>query len=103
MIQLKGPEGVRLVEEGRPYRLNSGEKLIGSISGDKNHPLNSVAIETGIGVGDLIAKITESTGFKTWWNKQNGGNCKKCEERQAVLNYLKFQSPSWLKNWVKKD
>lgn len=72
------------------------------LTSEKLKEMQKIADERGIGVGDLVAAITTSTGFKKWWDEKHGGECTKCNEKQAVWNYYKFKGPSWISNWVNK-
>jgi len=62
--------------------------------------IDSLTDEHKIALGNTAAKILKTIGFKAWWDKKHGGSCRKCQERQAIMNYLKFKGPNWLKNWV---
>jgi len=100
VIVLHGPDGYRQVAENTPYRLLPGEKIVGAQS--SVHPaLHEAAQENQIGVGDLVAAITTSTGFKRWWDKKHNGECQGCKKHQAALNYIQAQAPGWLAKWVK--
>lgn len=83
-IILEGPLGKREVEANVPYRLLPGEKIIGSNRGvllsRDSQRLETLAKEKGIGVGDLVAKLTKTFGIKP---------CSKCEQRRQVLNRLR--------------
>ncbi len=103
MILIDGPNGKREVEEGKPYRLEPGERIVGSYRENKqSDKLDYIAKDNEIGVGSLMAAVTESTGFKKWWDEKHGGECIPCKKRQATLDYIKFQGPIWLVSWVKK-
>ena len=107
MIIIKGPNGIREVKAGVPYRLEVGEKIAGSyktrINGVEIDEVTTVAKSSAIGAGDLIAAITGSTGFKRWWHEKHRGECMPCKRRQATANYLRAQGPAWLKTWVDKN
>jgi len=64
-------------------------------------PFIELASENNMGLGDLVAAITTSTGFKEWWGNNHDGECTKCNERQAAWNYYKFKTPSWMSSWIK--
>ena len=85
MIILEGPNGKREVMEGVPYRLQPGEKIVGSaLIGEirkDNKKLEELASTQGLGVGDLVAKLTKAFGIKP---------CSKCEQRRKVLNRLRI-------------
>jgi len=100
-IILHGPKGERKVLANTPYRLLPGEKIVSSTVNGHSE-IDKVAQENNIGVGDLIASITTSTGFKRWWDKLHGGECQSCKKNQATLNYIKFQGPKWLSKFVKE-
>lgn len=84
-IILEGPEGKRIVEAGVPYKLKPGERITGSAASEENAKdkvkLSKLAEEQGIGVGDLVAKLTKVFGIKP---------CAKCEQRRQVLNRLRI-------------
>ena len=106
MILIDGPNGKREVEEGMSFRLTKGEHIIPNPNHQhsrKPTELDELANTNEIGVGSLIAAVTESTGFKKWWDEKHGGECGSCKKRQATLNYIKFQGPQWLSKWVKKN
>jgi len=87
LIILEGPNGKREVEEGVPYRLLPGEKIVGTTYvGDfqnDNKNLEELAGKEGVGVGDLVAKLTKVFGIEP---------CSKCEERKKVLNKLRISN-----------
>ena len=103
MIKLINEEGtIRLVEEGKSYRLEPGERVMrGGVPGLSE--LDKIAQENRIPVGDMIAKLFDTVGFKDYWNEKHGGECAPCKQRQATLNYIKFRGPKWLSEWVKED
>ncbi len=106
MILIDGPNGKREVEEGMAFRLGKSEHIV--TNPNYRHQgslieLDKLANTNEIGVGSLIAAVTESTGFKKWWDEKHGGECIPCKKRQATLNYIKFQGPQWLSKWVKKN
>ena len=84
-IILEGPNGKREVMEGVPYRLLPGEKIVGSSYAGEirrdNKKLEELAGTQGLGVGDLVAKLTKAFGIKP---------CSKCEQRRKVLNRLRI-------------
>lgn len=105
MIILLGPNGERQIPENTPYRLLPGEKVIrgtGRYGTIRESELDKLAESNKVGLGDLVASITTSTGFKNWWDEKHGGECAPCKQRQATLNYIKFQGPKWLAGWIKK-
>jgi len=103
MILLKGPEGERTVPVNTPYRLLPGERVVGLASADSAHiELEQLAHDNEVGLGDMVAKMLDSAGFKEWWDEKHGGECAPCKQRQATLNYIKFQGPKWLAAWIKK-
>ena len=85
-----------------PYRLAPDERVIGSAKEIQRDKFDRLAREHTVGVGDLMASLTGSTGFKAWWKKLHKGECLPCKKRQAALNYLTFQGPEWLTAWVKE-
>ena len=102
MIYITGPQGNRQVLSGVPYKLGPGEQITGGTVNERDNALDIAVKGTRTGVGDLINAVTKSTGFKSWWKKLHKGECLPCKKRQATLNYLKFQGPEWLSNWVKE-
>ena len=112
MVILRGPQGVRLVSCGEPYRLQPNEQIVGSASlvdaaksteAYKKQQSILDQAQLTIGAGDLIAAVTGSIGFKKWWDEKHGGSCLPCKRRQAVANYLQIRGPEWLRGWVKKN
>ncbi len=112
LIILRGPEGVRFVEQGKPYRLLPGESPIGTTILFNKDPVphthtpeEQILDDTQekIGAGDVLAKVFKETGFTEWWNKNHKGDCLPCKKRQAVANYLQFKGPKWLSEWVKDN
>ena len=85
MIILEGPNGKREVMSGVPYRLLPGEKVVGSTFlgeiREDNKKLADLAGAQGVGVGDLVAKLTKVFGIKP---------CSSCEQRRKVLNRLRI-------------
>ena len=101
MIVIEGPNGVRHIPNGVPYKLASGERITGTVKSKSQ--LDQIAIENEIGLGSLVAAITNSTGFKQWWEAKHGNKaCARCKWRQAVLDYIKFKGPIWLAKWVRE-
>ena len=101
MIQLISEDGTtRFVEEGKPYRLQPGERIERGIAGQPTE-LDKIGIANNIPLGDMTAKLIASTPFKKWHEKYYGKECAKCQQRQASLNFIKFAGPKWLNNWVK--
>ena len=84
-IILDGPNGKRVVEAGLPYKLQPGEKIVGSERSnemqEEHNKLKRLAKEQGIGVGDLVAKLTKVFGIKP---------CASCEQRRQILNRLRI-------------
>ena len=86
IIILESPQGKRSVPSGVVYRLLPGEKVVDSEPGgpiaEGNDKLLELAIQQGMGVGDLVAKLTKVFGIKP---------CSACEQRRKVLNKLRIQ------------
>ncbi len=84
-IILEGPNGRRLIPEGIKYRLGPGERIVGSEysfeQAEEARKLKVMAEQQGVGVGDLVAKLTKVFGISP---------CSKCQERQKVLNRLRI-------------
>ncbi|KKK51124.1 hypothetical protein LCGC14_3118110 [marine sediment metagenome] len=84
VIILEGPQGKRSVASGVAYRLLPGEKIVGIESrgpvDEGNSKLRELAKQQGMGVGDLVAKLTKVFGIKP---------CSGCEQRRQVLNKLR--------------
>jgi len=98
IIVLRGPQGERHVPTGKPYKMLPGEKIIGSLreetpeSNLENIKLKTLAQEQGIGVGDLVHKLTGLLGIS---------HCERCQERKLVLNKLRING--WKINWDKEE
>jgi len=94
-IILEGPNGKREVEEGKVYKLLPGEKVIGSSLNveirQENAKLETLAKSKGMGVGDLVHKLTSVLGIP---------HCAKCQERKLVLNKLRLNG--WKIDWDKE-
>ena len=86
-IILEGPQGQREVIAGVPYQLLPGEKIVGAknIGPDRadNKKLQELANAQGMGVGDLVAKLTKAFGIKS---------CSACEKRKKILNQLRINN-----------
>ena len=86
-IILEGPQGRREVIAGVPYQLLPGEKIIGAkdVGPDSpdNKKLQEMANAQGMGVGDLVTKLTKVFGIKP---------CASCEQRRRVLNKLRINN-----------
>jgi len=86
VIILEGPQGKRSVASGVVYRLLPEEKIVGIESqgavDEGNSKLRELATQQGMGVGDLVAKLTKVFGIKP---------CSACEQRRKVLNKLRIQ------------
>jgi hypothetical protein len=86
-IILEGPQGRRAVLAGFSYKLLPGERIVGSERGEAlnkdNEKLIALAAERGVGVGDLVAKLTKAFGIKP---------CSGCEQRRKVLNRLRINN-----------
>lgn len=104
-IILEGPKGMREIEPGTPY--GPGERVVGTtksfIESKNVEDMKKVLGENYIPLGDALAAITSTTGFKKWWDAKHNGECVPCQERQATANYLKFRGPQWLAKWVKDN
>ena len=104
MILIRQTDGnIRRQEERVPYSLLPGEVIVGSERELETHQLQGWANTNSVGVGDLIAAVTKTTGFKDWWNAKHKGLCLPCKRNQAVANYIKLKGPRWLKTWVKEN
>ncbi len=84
-VILEGPQGRRTVEEGVPYKRLPGEKVVGSERSEErkedHDALKRLAGQHGMGVGDLVARLTKTFGIKP---------CARCEQRRRVLNRLRL-------------
>ena len=92
LVVLMGPEGVRLLPCGEPYRLLPDEHVIGSASIEGVAKLQSQSI----GAGDLV-----SAGLKTIGVTKKPG-CG-CPGKQKKLNSYRLTGPAWLRRWVEKN
>ena len=85
VIILEGPQGRRSVPSGVRYTLLPDEKIVGSETqgaiNEDNGKLQELANQQGMGVGDLVAKLTKVFGIKP---------CSSCEQRRKVLNRLRI-------------
>jgi hypothetical protein len=84
MILLKGPDGLRRVEEGVPYRKLPGEVVVGSEKDVVESEMNNALSKEGMGLGDFIEK-----SFKLLPEAIRPTHCSKCEKRKLVLNRVK--------------
>ncbi len=86
-VILEGPQGRREVISGIRYHLLPGERVIDSGEGGAdnhdNKKLQEMANAQGMGVGDLVAKLTKVFGIKP---------CASCEQRRRVLNKLRINN-----------
>ena len=64
--------------------------------------LKEFADDNKIGLGDLVALLTHSTGFKKYWDEHHGGECAPCQERQASWNYFRFKGPESLRKLIQE-
>jgi len=112
MILIRQTDGnIRKQEERVSYYLLPGEVIVGSEREleinqqlqQETHQLQEWADTNSVGVGDLIAAVTKTTGFQDWWNAKHKGQCIPCKRRQAVYNYVQFAGPNWLKKWVEAN
>lgn len=85
VIILEGPQGKRSIPSGVVYSLLPGEKIVGiesrGVVDESNDKLRELANQQGMGVGDLVAKLTKTFGIKP---------CSACEQRRKVLNRLRI-------------
>ena len=84
MILLKGPDGLRRVPEGVPYRKLPGEKVIGSEQDRLEADLNNALSEHNIPIGDFVERA-----FKLLPEAIRPKHCSKCEKRKQVLNLIR--------------
>lgn len=89
-IILEGPEGRRLVPAGRPYKRRPGEQIVGHTDDLKEdeRKLQKIADGRGIGMGDLVEKLTRYFRIPP---------CASCQKRKRVLNQLKLNG--WKVEW----
>ena len=80
MILLRNPLNgqIKQVEEGMPYQ-RCTPRFCWEVIGEEG-PDTEFEANTGIKVGDQIAKFTKAFGIKP---------CSKCEQRRRVLNEIK--------------
>lgn len=84
MIVLKGPNGIRRVEEGVPYRMLPGEQVIGSEMDKTEEELNNALEKESMGLGDFVEKA-----FSILPKAIRPTHCSQCERRKLVLNRIK--------------
>ena len=84
LILIKGPGGIRRVEEGFVFRLALDEKVIGSEKDEVDKEISEELTKAGMGLGDFIERaiklVPESVRPK---------HCSKCEKRKLVLNKVR--------------
>lgn len=85
---LRGPAGDRVIEEGQPYRLALGERILPDsinwgcgpqINGDPNYDVEQELKAHGLKLGDSISWVTKKLGIK---------QCAPCKARQEILNHV---------------
>ena len=86
-ILLRGPQGERWIEEGKPFRFFPGEVVVENPDGqsviaqDESEKDLYVGLHNeGIQWGDAVAKLTKVFGIQP---------CSKCEQRRRILNEAK--------------
>lgn len=84
MIVLKGPDGIRRVPEGVPYRKLPGERVIGSEADAVETEMTNTLDKEGMGLGDFIEK-----SFKLLPEAIRPKHCSKCEKRKQVMNRVR--------------
>ena len=84
LILLRGPDGLRRVPEGVPYRKLPGEVVIGSEQDPLDAELNNALAEHSIPMGDFVEKA-----FKLLPEAIRPQHCSKCEKRKQVLNHIR--------------
>ena len=84
LIVLRGPNGVRRVQEGMPYRLMPGEQVMGSEADPTEAALNDALEANMIPLGDFVEKA-----FKLLPEAIRPTHCSKCEKRKQVLNHVR--------------
>jgi hypothetical protein len=83
-ILLNGPDGLRRVQEGVPYRMLPGEQVIGSEMDSTEQELNEALHKNNIALGDFVEKA-----FKLLPEAIRPTHCSKCEKRKRVLNHIR--------------
>lgn len=84
---------VPTVGDGVPRRLSPEQhQEILKQRKEEDERLQKMAKEQGIGVGDVIAKLTKVFGIKP---------CTSCEQRRIVANRLRIKN--WKIKWVKGE
>lgn len=81
LILIKGPGGIRRVEEGFVFRLAPDEKVIGSERDQTETELNKALAEEGMELGDFI-----EAAIKLLPDSIRPTHCSKCEKRKLVYN-----------------
>ena len=94
LVVLMGPQGVRLLPCGEPYRLLPDEQVIGSASIVGAAKIKQQS-NGSIGAGDLVAASLKAIGV----TKKPGCGC---PGKQQKLNRYRVEGPAWLKKWVEK-
>jgi len=86
---------VYIPEVGDPVNISLSPEQIAEMEKkreEENKHLQQIADEQGIGVGDVIAKLTKAFGIKP---------CASCEQRRKVANKLRIKG--WKIKWVKGE
>ena len=84
MILLKGPNGLRRVPEGVPYRKLPGEQVVGSEHDPVEAELNNELHKYDTPMGDFV-----EAAFKLLPEAIRPQHCSKCEKRKQVLNHIR--------------
>lgn len=83
-IVLRGPDGIRRVQEGVPYRKLPGEKVVGSQMDDTEAEVQGTLIEMNMGLGDFVEKA-----IKLIPEPFRPKHCSSCEKRKQVMNRVR--------------
>ncbi len=97
IVKIVVPENISISPEEQSIQQEHNLELL-----KQRKQLEEFATDNKIGLGDLVALLTHSTGFKKWWDEKHGGECAPCQERQASWNYFRFAGPEFLKKLVKE-
>ena len=82
IMNLAGVE--RLVEEGKPFRLEPGEVVVGSVGHQDNlNLLNKIVQESGYGLGDLTEALAKPIAMMMGLQ-----NCTSCNIRKVLMNLI---------------
>jgi hypothetical protein len=84
MIVLLGPDGMRQVPEGEPYRLLPGEQVIGSAADELEAKLEAELATHQVGLGDFVERAIAALP-----DAVRPKHCTQCEKRKQIMNRVR--------------